>query len=135
TGTGARGGGRPETAPQPLGRLQADDAAGCGWNSHWALAVRPNRSVDQRGGHRGGRTSARSAWDQLLVPRVVDGTEGAHGGGAAHGPLVHVVLTDDDCPGRAQSLHHPGVIVCDEIGHEGRGIGGGPAGDRDVVLY
>ena len=134
-GREAAGAGDPaETAHAAVGGLEAHGAAPGRGVPHRAGVVGADGRQAQVGGHRGRRAAAGSSRYPAGVPGIERGAEvGVHGGAAA-GPLVHVVLAQDDRSGLPQARNHGGVEVGLPVRQDLASGGGGVALDRQVVL-
>ena len=112
-------------ADQPVGRLDADDAAQGRRLADRAAGVGADPERGLTGGHGRGRPAAGAARHPGRVPGVAGRPEPGVLGGGAHGELVHVGLAEDHDPGVAQPADHGGVVRRHELVQDPR-PGGGP---------
>ena len=119
---------------EPVGRLEADDAAARGRDPDRAAGVRAERGVGEPGGERGGRAAARPAGDapgrervrHVPVVRVLRGRP--------VGELVQVRLADVRVAGRLEPPHRLGGLRRDVLGEDRRAVRRRQAGGVEEVL-
>ena len=119
-----------------VGRLQSEDAAERRGHADRSVGVRPQRQRHQARGHRGRRSTGRSARDPLRIVRIARGSVVRVLGGEAVGVLVHVERADGNRARMLQALHHGGVARRRRaLGVNLRPGQGGDARDVEQILH
>jgi hypothetical protein len=119
---------------EPVGRLEADDAAAGGGDADRSARVGPERRVCEAGGERRSRAAARAAGDSARGDRVGDGAEVRVLGGDAVGELVEVRLPDVDVAFSLELGDCRGGPLRDVVGEDDRPVGRGEPGGVEEVL-